>query len=246
MEVLPLLDPASLRPLPAGPQLSAALAGPLSTITSARDGLSSVAGAVAPDAPVDVDGRYALTIGVARDELGAEDAPVASSAPDTLVAAGENSETIRQSVLRYLPQVDAPIEQPFIEPPHPPGGQLPDPDRGGPDAQTPLDDRGKPTGPVDTGGGASGGGTSASALTAAAVREAVRQDYLTLLHREPDEPAWTAWVEQVTIAGHSLAWVTDRIVESDEYKAKHPPAASPSVAPGGGRFSAGEGLSDAG
>ena len=111
-------------------------------------------------------------------------------------------------------------------------GELPGPDDadpdvglGGPIEQEPsapaAGDGDKGGGSEDDGAGGGGGGGGGGSSNTAAIRDAIRQLYLELLNREPDPGGWDGWVAAVIEGGHSLAWVRERFLESEEYRQLH-------------------------
>jgi hypothetical protein len=53
------------------------------------------------------------------------------------------------------------------------------------------------------------------------VRDAIRQDYLSLLGREPDPGGWDFWYAKVTVEGWSFDQVTAGIIDSDEWRTRN-------------------------
>src|SRR5205814_5726115 len=136
MDLLP--GPGAARgPLPLGPRVSRAglfesladLIAP--TLTSADEGLRANSDSTGRDVPLDVNGTYAATAGVAEErnamQSGAQDV---TTAP-TLIDTGTGADTYREAALPYLPQPDTPIDVPFQDPPAPPPAGEP-PGEGGP------------------------------------------------------------------------------------------------------------------
>ena len=126
-------------PMPFGPRISHAglLEGLVEPLVNALGGGDAVLGAhqaaIANNTADGLEGTFASTVGVAAD-LAVNQQPFAhDQTANALVDAGAGTEAYRQSVLRYLPQPDAPIESDFRELPTPPAGPPPDPTSGGGD-----------------------------------------------------------------------------------------------------------------
>jgi hypothetical protein len=106
---------------------------------------------------------------------------------------------MRRAVLGYLPQPDTPIGVPFRDPPALPGGFI---RSGGWEGEITT----PPGQPPDL---------------ETAVRASIRYLYVTLLGREPDQGGWDHWTREVIVNGHTVAWVREQILASDEYRRTH-------------------------
>src|SRR6201999_2649562 len=86
----------------------------------------------APASDNDLEVAYAVTVGAAVAVHGGNVAAAAYSPAGELVAAGDDVEGLRQSVLTYLPPPDTDIPG-DVDPPPPPPGLAPSPGIGSPD-----------------------------------------------------------------------------------------------------------------
>lgn len=194
-------DPATLTPLPPRPDFSSLVADALDPTTSASAAIDSLLGQSRDASSQDVDGAHASTVGGVEGDL-----PGDLSGPsgvDPLLDGGQNTGALRESLLRYLPQADAPLGASFNDPPHPPGGNLVEP---GPPGSGP----GKPALPGEPGPDPD------------AIRAVITGYYEDLLGREPDPGGLEHWMQEVFTNQHSIDWVKQQFLNSDEYKQKHP------------------------
>lgn len=120
--------PIDLGDLPLGPRvfhdgLFEQLVEPLAGVLAGSDGpLASLQTTIAGNTEDGLEGTWQSTIGAA-DDLAANQAGLGDDqTADALVDAGAGTEAYRQSVLRYLPQPDAPIQGDFRDLPQPPAG----------------------------------------------------------------------------------------------------------------------------
>jgi hypothetical protein len=118
---LELLDPASLQPFPITPSFEGLVADRLSGIAGADVVLAGAATHAGANPPDDLEGAYASTIAPAADAANNEtETTVPSTIPDR-IAAGDAADDRRVDAQKYLPDVGAPIEQDFKDPPAAPG-----------------------------------------------------------------------------------------------------------------------------
>ena len=225
---LAIVDAAQLAPLPPSPGFAALVTSAVEQFNAHADALHGLSTDVSAPVPVDVDAAYASTIDAARTQAANEADAAPGSPVGALVTNGDNADAIRNGVRALLPQPDLPITGNFIDPPRPPGGQLPDlegeiaatralvnpPGQTAQNPETPPPIT-LPSGTVFDMDLPGGGGD------VAAVREAIRQVYLALLNREPDPGGWDAWTDWVINQQKSVNWVYNQITLSDEYKAMH-------------------------
>lgn len=163
-----------------------------------------------------VDGGAGLTVpdrGALSDATNGAGDVVPGSANDPLAGAVDSGGAIASDAATQAgdlpgpdssePDVglDAPIEH---EPaaPEDPGGKNPPPPPAPEPPAPPSPTPGPPPGETN-------------------VREAIRQLYLELLFREPDQGGWDNWYHEMVDNGHSLDWVRARIMESEEYRQLH-------------------------
>lgn len=201
---LALIDATALRTFRPPPSFSALAGHTAAQLAGHRANVDAVARDVAVDLPVDVAGAFAGTIAPARDTLGNEVAGAPASPVPALVANGDSNDVIRQSVLPLLPQPDAPFDVPQDAPPELEPGQT----------TTPTPGKGYP---VHTDAAA----PPPPAPSGDPVREAIRQDYQSLLGRDPDPGGWDFWYAKVTVEGWSWDQISAGIMDSDEYRNRH-------------------------
>jgi hypothetical protein len=110
------LEPDQIPPFPVRPSFEGIVADALGELPALDARLAGAALWTAENPPDELDAVFNATVGAAAgevdDQIGAFDvSPFAD-----LIASGDNEDTLRQSVLRYLPPSEAPIETNFEEP----------------------------------------------------------------------------------------------------------------------------------
>lgn len=111
------LVPDELRPFPPRSSFETLVADALGALAGAEAALASTAVRTTEQPPDDLDALYGATVGAAEAAVDDEIAHAPGSSAPTLVDTGNTVDQIRQSVLGYLPQPDAPISASFDEPP---------------------------------------------------------------------------------------------------------------------------------
>jgi hypothetical protein len=117
-----LIDPALLRPLQPPPSFSAIVADGLAPSGGLDATLASRQDELVNDPTAGVDAVHAGTIDVASDIVTTEIATAPSSPAPALLATGDQSSQIRESMAPFLPPPETPIDAPFTDPPQPPDG----------------------------------------------------------------------------------------------------------------------------
>lgn len=171
-------------------------------------GLAGASARVGDGVPQDLDSAYDGTIGVAADAHAAQVGAGSGSQAGSLISDGGNVDTLRASVLGYLPQPDAPVDTSFVDPPD---GAVVHTGRG---FDTPKPEPPPPNAPPPV-------GPDPGTIHEDIVKEQVRQLYLELLNREPDAQGWADWVAQVLSGAITIEDVRAAIINSDEYRQLH-------------------------
>lgn len=180
------------------------LTGPLGDSDGA---LASTSASVGDGVPTDLDHAYGTTVGTAAEAHNDQVRGGTQSVAGVLIGQGADVETLRGAVLRFLPQPDAPVSMSLIDPPDSNlihqgrGFDTPKP------APTPGKNPPEPGGPPDQ--------------SEAVIRQRIRDMYLALLGREPDQSGWDGWTSFVIDGGHSLDEVRQGILDSAEYHQLH-------------------------
>lgn len=125
---LDLIDPTTIRRLAPRPSLVGIVADALGQSGELDGLLARRALDVVDNPPEDLDATYAATVGTAAESVAQDVQTMPGSQVPASVNAGDNADQLRQGVLAYLPQPDAPITARFEEPPPvphvPPGSGL--------------------------------------------------------------------------------------------------------------------------
>lgn len=197
---LPRLDPAALQPFLETESFESFAVRALLGVESAEARYTAahteLVGALADDPDAALGAALHAAIAAAAD-IGA---PIDETPIDDAVRAGNDLETIHEGMTLHLPPADTPID---LDPGPPPDHVPVDfRDAGEPPPREPETPPGAPPPSRE-----------------AQVRRQVRQLYLDLLGREPDEGGWAGWTGWVLDGGMTIAWVADQIRASDEYRA---------------------------
>lgn len=110
----------ALAPFPRRPSFETLVVDALGAFWNVDNALALAALHTAASPPDDLEALYAATVGAAEADVNHQLAQAPGSPAPTLVGQGDSTDRIRQSVLQYLPQPDAPITATFDEPPRPP------------------------------------------------------------------------------------------------------------------------------
>ena len=117
MPPLDRLDPSSLQPFPPAASFEGLVADRLGQLAGSDAVMAGITATAGAHPQSDLDGLFDGTVRVGADGLGDEDASMPASQLPQFIDAGDNADVLRTGVLPYLPQPDAPIEQPFTDPP---------------------------------------------------------------------------------------------------------------------------------
>lgn len=110
------LEADQVPPFPVRPSFEGIVADALAELPALDARLAGAALWTADNPPVDLDAVFAATVGAANAEVDYQAGQFDGAPFADLVAVGDNEDTLRQSVLRYLPGADTPIETNFEEP----------------------------------------------------------------------------------------------------------------------------------
>lgn len=130
-----------LRPFPTRPSFEGLLSGAREQLRGGDPALTAAAVYAVENPTAAIDARYTSTIGGAESHVDAEIGTAPTAATSALIANGDSTDRIRQSVLRFLPGPDAPISVTLDPPPMSPDVENPfptPPPRGGDDIVGPT------------------------------------------------------------------------------------------------------------
>lgn len=107
------LEADQVPPYPTRPSFEGIVAEALAELPALDARLAGAAMWAADNPPDDLDAAFNATVGAANSEVDDQVAAFSGTPMADLIVIGDNEDTIRQSVLRYLPAADAPIETNF-------------------------------------------------------------------------------------------------------------------------------------
>lgn len=125
-----------LEPFPTRPSFEGLLSGAREQLRGSDPALSGAAVYVVQNPTAGIDARYNTTIGGAEAHVDGEISTSPTAPTSALIANGDNTDRIRQSVLRFLPSPEFPISVTLDPPPMAPDVENPfptPPPRGGDD-----------------------------------------------------------------------------------------------------------------
>lgn len=103
-------------PYPTRPSFEGIVADALAELPALDARLAGAAIWAADNPPDELDAVFNATVGAANGEVDDQVAAFSDTPMADLIAVGDNEDLLRQSVLRYLPGADAPVETNFEEP----------------------------------------------------------------------------------------------------------------------------------
>jgi hypothetical protein len=110
------LEPDQTPPYPARPSFEGIVADALGEIPALDARLAGAALSLADNPLADLDAVFYATVGAADNEVDYQDGGFDGAPFADLIDSGDNEDLLRQSVQRYLPGADAPIETNYEEP----------------------------------------------------------------------------------------------------------------------------------
>lgn len=110
------LEPDQVPPYPTRPSFEGIVADALVDLPNLDTRLAGAMLWAGDNPPDELDAVFLGTVGAASGEVDAQIDAMAGSPLLDVIATGDNEDVLRQSVQRYLPAPDAPIETNFEEP----------------------------------------------------------------------------------------------------------------------------------